>query len=99
MHLLYVSFLYVVAVFMFVLSVVLLLREIKYNKEMQKNIDNHNKAALFIYNEDDDLTKAWIKDKNFLLSTNGGRHPSEFNGEISMFDYKSAYCLEDIQER
>ena len=92
-------FLYVIAVIMIVVSFVLRFREKKYNEKMKETIDNHNKTALFIYNGEKDFNKAWIKDESFLLSTNGGRHPSEFNGKIFMFDYKGAYCLEDIQER
>ena len=93
------EFLYLIAGIMIILSVVLRFREKKYNEKLQTTIDKHNKKALFIYNEAKDLNEAWIKDKSFLYSMNGGKHPSEFNGELSMFDYKSAYCLADIQER
>lgn len=84
---------------MIVLSVILRICEKRDNYKVQKVVDNHNKEALFIYNEKKDLNEIWIRDKRFLKSTNGGKHPSEFNGELSMFDYKSAYCLVDIQER
>lgn len=93
------EFLYSIAGIMIFLSVFLRICEKRDNYKVQKVVDNHNKEALFIYNEKKDLNEIWIKDKRFLKSTNSGKHPSEFNGELSMFDYKSAYCLVDIQER